>query len=283
MAYLSLKSLSLIKSFIEDKVNSVKITVDSTLSSDSTNPVQNKVINTALDTKANKTDIPTKLPANGGNADTVNNLTVETAVPANAVFTDTVYTHPKSGVTAGTYKSVTVDANGHVTAGTNPTTISGYGITDAYTKAEVNSQISTIPKFAIAVVTALPTENISNTTVYLVKTGSESQNLYTEYIYVTTTDATSGKATSTWEKLGTQTVDLSGYLTKTDAASTYLGKTANAVSATTATKVGITTVGSVSTPVYINAGTPTVCTSISVGTITATTALNIPGGKIWIE
>ena len=41
------------------------------------------------------------------------------------------YVHPASGVTAGTYKSVTVDANGHVTAGTNPTTLAGYGITDA--------------------------------------------------------------------------------------------------------------------------------------------------------
>lgn len=41
------------------------------------------------------------------------------------------YTHPSSGVTAGTYKSVTVNAQGHVTAGTNPTTLAGYGITDA--------------------------------------------------------------------------------------------------------------------------------------------------------
>lgn len=40
---------------------------------------------------------------------------------------------------SGTYKSVTVDAQGRVTAGTNPTTISGYGITDAYTKAELNA------------------------------------------------------------------------------------------------------------------------------------------------
>lgn len=48
--------------------------------------------------------------------------------------TDTVYTHPTSGVAAGTYKSVTVDANGHVTKGTNPTTLSGYGITDAAAK-----------------------------------------------------------------------------------------------------------------------------------------------------
>lgn len=40
-------------------------------------------------------------------------------------------THNASGVKAGTYKSVTVDTYGHVTAGTNPTTLSGYGITDA--------------------------------------------------------------------------------------------------------------------------------------------------------
>jgi phage-related tail fiber protein len=36
-----------------------------------------------------------------------------------------------TGVTAGTYTSVTVDAKGRVTAGTNPTTLAGYGITDA--------------------------------------------------------------------------------------------------------------------------------------------------------
>jgi hypothetical protein len=36
-----------------------------------------------------------------------------------------------SGVTVGTYKSVTVDVKGRVTAGTNPTTLAGYGITDA--------------------------------------------------------------------------------------------------------------------------------------------------------
>lgn len=40
------------------------------------------------------------------------------------------YTHPDSGVTAGTYRSVTVNKQGHVTAGTNPTTLEGYGITE---------------------------------------------------------------------------------------------------------------------------------------------------------
>ena len=41
---------------------------------------------------------------------------------------------PTSGATAGTYKSITVDKYGRVTAGTNPTTLSGYGITDAAAK-----------------------------------------------------------------------------------------------------------------------------------------------------
>ena len=49
------------------------------------------------------------------------------------------YIHPNSGVTANTYKSVTVNAQGHITSGTNPTTLSGYGITDAEAKGTVNT------------------------------------------------------------------------------------------------------------------------------------------------
>lgn len=47
------------------------VTIDDTLSDTSKNPVQNKVINAALNNKAEVTDIPDKLPADGGNADTV--------------------------------------------------------------------------------------------------------------------------------------------------------------------------------------------------------------------
>ena len=56
--------------------------------------------------------------------------------------TDTKYSHPNSGITAGTYKSVTVNAQGHVTGGSNPTTLSGYGITDAATTASLNTEIA---------------------------------------------------------------------------------------------------------------------------------------------
>jgi Phage-related tail fibre protein len=54
------------------------------------------------------------------------------------------YTHPTSGVTEGTYKSVTVDAQGHVTGGTNPTTLTEYGITDAAEKTHTHSSTDII-------------------------------------------------------------------------------------------------------------------------------------------
>ncbi len=60
--------------------------------------------------------------------------TIAASVPSGAKFTDTVYAHPNSGAASGTYRSVTVNAQGHVTAGTNPTTLAGYGITDGAPK-----------------------------------------------------------------------------------------------------------------------------------------------------
>lgn len=80
-----------------------------------------------------------------------------------------------------------------------------------YTKTQVDTtvetlegQISAIPKFAVSVVDELPATGAA-ATIYLVKTSeTETGNLYTEYIYV------DGK----FEKLGTQTFDLSGYATQ---------------------------------------------------------------------
>lgn len=54
------------------------------------------------------------------------------------------YVHPASGITAGTYRSVTFDANGHAVAGTNPTTLAGYGITDAASKSHTHGDADII-------------------------------------------------------------------------------------------------------------------------------------------
>lgn len=75
--------------------------------------------------------------------------------------TDTVYTHPSSGVTAGTYKSITVDAQGHVTAGTNPTTLAGYGITDAETKGAADTALATAKTYADSAATTAA-NNVKN-------------------------------------------------------------------------------------------------------------------------
>jgi len=78
-----------------------------------------------------------------------------------------------------------------------------YRKNETYSKIEVDQMISVIPKFAIQVVDSLPTTEISPTTIYLLRTGTESANVFTEYIYIN----------GGWEKLGTQKLDLSGYST----------------------------------------------------------------------
>ena len=67
----------------------------------------------------------------------------------------------------------------------------------------LRSDITAIPKFDILPVDELPTEGISESTVYLVKDKVSEGDLYTEYIYVN----------GAWENLGKQTVDLSSYAT----------------------------------------------------------------------
>ena len=70
---------------------------------------------------------------------------------------------------------------------------------------ELKQLISLIPQFAIEVVEELPTEDISDTTIYLVPAEDpEVGNYYEEYIHVN--DA--------WELVGTTAVDLSAYYTK---------------------------------------------------------------------
>ena len=78
------------------------------------------------------------IPSGDEPSGTVTSVTIKAtgpiAIDSSAAITTSgtrTISHSNSGVTAGTYRSVTVNATGHVTAGTNPTTLSGYGITDA--------------------------------------------------------------------------------------------------------------------------------------------------------
>lgn len=73
----------------------------------------------------------------------------------------------------------------------------------------LSEQITQIPKFKISVVDELPESGISTSTIYLLKNSDvTSNNLYTEYIYVSS--GTSGD----WEKLGEQSLVIDDYATK---------------------------------------------------------------------
>ncbi|NWA04811.1 phage tail-collar fiber domain-containing protein [Pseudomonas gingeri] len=62
----------------------------------------------------------------------------------------------RTGVIAGTYTKLTVDKNGRVIAGTSPATLAGYGITDAYSKGEVDSKVAQASSLPVGSMVAFP-------------------------------------------------------------------------------------------------------------------------------
>ena len=97
--------------------------------------------------------------------------------------------------------------------------------TETYTKTEVNQLIAAIPTFSIEVVQELPTEDISQTTIYLVpKQDAGTLDYYDEWINL---DGT----TSGWEWLGKTEVDLSNYYTKSETEAYVKGDGADELSA----------------------------------------------------
>lgn len=83
-----------------------------------------------------------QITAGNGLTKSGNTLNVGTASSGRIVVNADNIDLAASGVTVGTYRSVTVDAYGRVTAGTNPTTLAGYGITDAYTQTQVDTALA---------------------------------------------------------------------------------------------------------------------------------------------
>lgn len=67
----------------------------------------------------------------GISSGTVTSITATNGLTGGVITTTGTIGLSASGVVPGTYQAVTVDTYGRVTAGTNPTTLAGYGITDA--------------------------------------------------------------------------------------------------------------------------------------------------------
>lgn len=70
---------------------------------------------------------------------------------------------------------------------------------NTYTKEEVDKIANNIPKFNAQIVTELPTQNISATTIYLIsKTDTENNDYYDEYMYIN----------NAWEMIGNTKIDV---------------------------------------------------------------------------
>lgn len=89
--------------------------------------------------------------------------------------------------------------SGFITVNTN-SLINYYLKTETYSQAEVDEIVGKLNRLTTEIVTELPTENISTTTIYLVKV--DETNNYTQHMYIG----------DTWADLGSTTIDLSGYV-----------------------------------------------------------------------
>jgi len=66
----------------------------------------------------------------------------------------------RTGVSAGSYANITVDKYGRVIAGTNPTTLAGHGITDTYTKAEIEALVAQASSLPVGSMVAFPRASV---------------------------------------------------------------------------------------------------------------------------
>lgn len=98
------------------------------------------------------------------------------------------------------------------------TTLAGYGITDAFTKTqittEINKAVANAGHLKRTIVTQLPAvDSADQHTIYMVpKSGASGNNTYDEYFLVVT--GASGSQTKKFEKIGDSAVDLTNYATK---------------------------------------------------------------------
>jgi phage-related tail fiber protein len=106
-----------------------------------------------------------QITAGAGLTKTGSQIDVVTASSARIVVNADSIDLATTGVSASTYKSVTVDTYGRVTGGTNPTTLSGYGITDAQSLDATLTALAAVTTVANSLIYATASDTFSTTTL----------------------------------------------------------------------------------------------------------------------
>lgn len=165
------------------EAGATNVTVDNAMSTTSENPVQNKVIKTALDALTPDTALSTS------STKAVQNKVVTTALNDKAPLASPALTGTPTAPTA--------------TEGTNTTQIAN----TAFVKTAITNALEDVTGFSFEVVSSLPAEG-ENGVIYLMSNSGTTPNIYDEYIWLA--------FSSTFEKIGTTDVDLSNYVQTTD-------------------------------------------------------------------
>lgn len=130
------------------------------------------------------------------------------ALPTSLPASDTTSTYSATGTAPVNGKAVASAISGKAN---KATTLSGYGITDAYTKTQTDSAIANavgkITGISFSVVTSLPTTGTTGV-IYLVAHSHATGDDYDEYIWLADSKS--------FEKIGNTDVDLSGYVKTSD-------------------------------------------------------------------
>lgn len=166
--------------------------IDSSLSSTSTNAVQNKVINTALGNKANS--------SHEHNTGEVKDTSAYSNIGTNANATQK-----------------TINNGINTVLGNKANSNNVYTKSETYTQSEVTTLISNAVSNLqlVEVVNSLPTTDIKNNRLYLVVNGeSIANNSYDIYIYVN----------NSWEQLDKLDFDISNFYNKTEVNTLLDGK-----------------------------------------------------------
>lgn len=163
----------------------------------------------AVTDKAVDVTVPTQTSQLTNNGDGTSNFATENYVTQNGGKIDVIkvnnvaqtITNKEVNIDIPTATSDLTNDSNFITNAVNDLT-NYYLKTETYNKSEVDSLIGAITSLNIEVVSALPSQDISTTTIYLVpKSSAGTNNAYDEYIY----------ANNSWEKIGDTEIDLSGY------------------------------------------------------------------------
>lgn len=161
-------------------------------------------------TQKNEVQVITKLPATGEQGIIYINSTDKTGSIWNGTEYVQVFYHIENASTISSDVN-TLKGDENTTGSVDnkiKTALNNY-YTKEETKTEIATEIAAAGHITRTIVDALPTENISDSTIYMVKNANaadDSYQHYEEWMYIN----------SKWEKIGDSATDLTNYYTKTE-------------------------------------------------------------------